>query len=279
MTTPRIVEEPIGILPEYSKIPISFEVHSVLEVGLADRGLTGVTLSEQPVKKPWVKDYDSHKGGAPMRWARRWDISNWGVICAFLDDSRVGGCVIAHDTLGVEKLEGRKDIAVLWDLRVSPEYRRRGIGSALIESAVAWARRRQCCVLKVETQNINVPACHLYASKGFTLGMVNRFAYQELPDDVELVWYKGLWDRRTSGSSVHRYGGMALASGDGKRPAASARRSATPLGGGVGITHRRTLAEGCQANHDRRWRNDESARERARRGDLGRNHSTGMCSS
>jgi len=192
MTTARIVEESIGVLPEYSRIPISFEVHSILDVRLADRGLKGVTLSEQRVEKPWIKDYDSHKDEGPMRWPRRWDISNWGIISAFLGDSRVGGCVIAHDTLGVEKLEGRKDVAVIWDLRVSPECRRKGIGSTLIESAVAWARRRQCRVLKVETQNINVPACQLYASKGFTLGAVNRFAYQGLPDEVELVWYKDL---------------------------------------------------------------------------------------
>jgi hypothetical protein len=39
----------------------------------------------------------------------------------------------------------------------------------------------------------------------------------------------------TSGSSGHRYGGMAPAGEKGKRPAASARRSATPLGRTEGL--------------------------------------------
>jgi GNAT superfamily N-acetyltransferase len=192
MIVPKIVEESIAILHEYSRIPIAFEVHSILGVRPVDRGLGGLTLSEQPVQTPWIKDYDSYKGEGPTRWAGRWDISNWGVISAFLDDRRVGGCVIAHDTPGVDKLEGRKDIAALWDLRVAPESRRQGIGRALVESAIGWAERRRCRMLKVETQNINVPACHLYAKCGFTLGAVDRYAYAELPNEVEMVWYRHL---------------------------------------------------------------------------------------
>ena len=47
-------------------------------------------------------------------------------------------------------------------------------------------------MLKAETQNINVPACRLYAKHGFALGAINRHAYTELPDEVELVWSKEL---------------------------------------------------------------------------------------
>jgi hypothetical protein len=46
--------------------------------------------------------------------------------------------------------------------------------------------------MKIETQNINVPACRFYAKHGFILGAVNRFAYPELPDEVELIWCKEL---------------------------------------------------------------------------------------
>jgi GNAT superfamily N-acetyltransferase len=121
-----------------------------------------------------------------------WDISNWAVISARVNGARAGGCVMAHDTDRVNKLEGRKDIAFIWDLRVAPEFRGKGLGGRLIEAAVSWARRHDCRMLKVETQNINVPACRFYSKHGFELGSINRFAYPDLPDEVELIWCREL---------------------------------------------------------------------------------------
>ncbi len=186
-----IVEESVEVLPDYSRIPISFEVRSVFEIQLVDRGLGGLALSERTVDCPWVKNYDDF-GENPASWAARWDLSKWGIMSAHVDASRVGACVIAYDTPGVYSLGGRKDMAVLWDIRIHPDFRGKGIGSRLLDAAAAWAARRSCRILKVETQNINVLACRFYAKQGFTLGSVTRFAYAELPDEVELVWYKEL---------------------------------------------------------------------------------------
>ena len=187
-----IVEESGEVLLDYSRVPILFEVRSVFEVQLVDQGLGGLTLSEQIVDHPWIKDYDEFKAEGPTQWAERWNISKWRILSAYVDVSRVGGCVIAYDTPGLHRLEGRQDIAALWDIRVHPDFRRKRIGSRLLDSAAAWAARRHCRILKAETQSINVPACRFYAKHGFTLGAMNRFAYPELPDEVELVWYKEL---------------------------------------------------------------------------------------
>ena len=46
--------------------------------------------------------------------------------------------------------------------------------------------------MEVETQNINVSACRFYARQGCVLSAVNRFAYPELPDEVQLIWRKDL---------------------------------------------------------------------------------------
>jgi ribosomal protein S18 acetylase RimI-like enzyme len=80
----------------------------------------------------------------------------------------------------------------LWDLRVRPEVRSAGIGTDLYRAVEDWARNRGCRTLKVETQNINVPACRFYARMGCTLGAVDRFAYPDLPDEVQLIWRKEL---------------------------------------------------------------------------------------
>ena len=119
-------------------------------------------------------------------------MSNWGVFAARVEGRRVGGAVVAFNTPGMIMLEGRDDLAVLWDIRVCPEARGRGVGSALFCAAEAWAKARGCRQLKVETQNINVAACRLYEHQGCMLTAIDRFAYPELPDEIQLLWYKVL---------------------------------------------------------------------------------------
>jgi len=187
----HIVQESVGVLPDYARIPISFEVHSAFDVQPIGQGLGGFRLVERAVEPPWIKDYDACDGG-PMRWPQRFNVSNWGFLSAFIGTERVGGCAIAYRTENLFVLEERKDLAVLWDIRVAPEHRGKGIGRYLFDGAVEWARSKKCPWLKVETQNINVPACRFYVRQGCSLGIIHRFAYADFPDEVELVWYKEL---------------------------------------------------------------------------------------
>ena len=188
----KFVYESVDVLPEYGHIPISFEVKSVFDVVLIQGGLGGFQLSERNVEPSWIKDYDSYEDQGPAGWAGQWDISNWAVISAFLNGKRIGGCVIAYDTPEFNKSGRGNDVAFLWDLRVSLEYRRQGLGGRLVDAATVWARQHRCRFLKIETQNINVPACRLYAKHGFLLCSINRYAYRELPDESELIWCKEL---------------------------------------------------------------------------------------
>jgi GNAT superfamily N-acetyltransferase len=149
-------------------------------------------LTERSLDVPYVKDYDAISGGQPHLWARRFDVSNWGVLMAQTEGQRVGGAVVAFNTPGLSILEGRDDLAVLWDIRVSPNARGQGVGSALFRAAEVWAKARGCRQLKVETQNINVAACRFYARQGCVLTAVDRYAYPELPDEIQLLWYKPL---------------------------------------------------------------------------------------
>ena len=62
-------------------------------------------------------------------------------------------------------------------------------------AAERWAWARDCRRIEVETQNINVPACRFYARHGCELGAINRLAYKNLPDEVELLWFKNVGAR------------------------------------------------------------------------------------
>ncbi len=188
----NIREEPLTYLEEYARVPIAFDVHSVFDVSARKGGLGGFELLERPLSPSWVKDYDPIPGNRPTDWAKRFDLSSWGLLSAQLDGQRVGGAAIAFQTPSVVMLDDRSDLAVLWDLRIAPHARRRALGSALFIAAARWATARGCRCLKVETQNINVPACKLYAGQGCVLRAVHRFAYPKLPHEVQLLWYKDL---------------------------------------------------------------------------------------
>lgn len=181
-----VKEESISRLAEYSRIPIRFEVRSIFEIEGDDP--QSAVLVERPVESPWIKDYDEYKGGGPTSWPKRWDISNWGLITAYVDRQMVAGCVLAYKTDGVNKLDGRDDMVVIWDIRVHPDYRKQGIGRKLFVGAIQWSKRRQCRELNIETQNINVPACRFYMRQGCVLISINRSAYDDFPEEVELVW-------------------------------------------------------------------------------------------
>ena len=185
-----IVEESLNHLSEYALIPISFEVRSIFEVSCDNPDLA--VLEEKPVKNPWIKNYDKGKDAGPTSWPGRWDISNWGMLTAYVQAQRVAGTVLAYDTCDIDMLEERNDLAVIWDLRVHPDHRGNGIGNMLFDAAVVWARERHCKELKIETQNINVPACRFYKRMGCQLSSIERFVYNEFLTEIKLVWTLGL---------------------------------------------------------------------------------------
>jgi len=185
-----VAEEPMTALAEYALLPIAFPVDQVLDVTARAEG--GFVLSARRLAVPYVKDYDAVDGEGPLHWSRRFDVSNWTLFTARVAGSRVGGATVAFNTPELTMLEGRRDLSVLWDIRVVPNARGKGIGSALFEKVEAWARAHRCRQLKVETQNINVPACGFYARHGCELRAVHHAAYPELPEEIRLLWYKDL---------------------------------------------------------------------------------------
>jgi GNAT superfamily N-acetyltransferase len=189
MNRSGVIEEPVSALAEYGGISIAFEVSEMFDVIAEADGCARLDVRRVPA--PYVKDYDAIDGG-PMRWAERFDLSNWGFFSALRDAQCVGRAAVARDTSALEMLEGLSDVALLWDIRVAPFARRRGVGSALFDAVVTWARSRGCLQLKVETQNTNVAACRFYAREGCALRTVQWGAYPALPDEVQLIWFKDL---------------------------------------------------------------------------------------
>ena len=183
-------------LADYANIPISYQVRSKLDVKLLDNGLGGMVFHEEKVIPPYTKDHDRLiTGENPTTWTARFDVTNWAFLMARIGEMPVGGATIAFRTQGVDMLDRRDDLTVLWDIRVRPEHRRSGIGTKLFAEAAKWSKERGCSQLKVETQNINVPTCRFYTRQGCRLGEVHRYKYIHHPavaHEIMLVWYLDL---------------------------------------------------------------------------------------
>jgi len=179
--------EPVVDLREHARIPSVYESATIFEVRQSHAGFE---LVERTRSAPYRKNYDEFED--PLMWPRHFDTSRWTLISAHSGSRRMGGIIVARDTPGVLMLEGRIDLAILWDLRVAPAGRRRGVATALLQAASEWAVGQQCTEVKVETQNTNPAACKLYMRSGFILSQVQDRAYPELPDDVRLIWRKKL---------------------------------------------------------------------------------------
>lgn len=184
-------------LGAYAAVPIRFSVTAVLNLVLVEAGLGGFRLSEVPVREPYERDFDRTLGEdtGPRSWPADFDVAPWGIFLARCRGQPVGGVTVAWRTPAMRMLEGREDLATIWDIRVIPELRGRGLGRRLFETALDWARAQGAVQISVETQNTNVAACRFYARMGCTLGRVHRFAYVGYPDaagEIMLVWYRDL---------------------------------------------------------------------------------------
>jgi GNAT superfamily N-acetyltransferase len=186
--------------PELAAILIVFVVDRVLEVRLLDGGLGSVSLAETAVTDPHVKDYDALRGAGPARWPGRLDVSNPGLIRARQDGTSVRSAVIATSTPDLHMLGGRGEVAVPWEIRVSPRDRAGGTGSRLYRAAGDRAGARGCRWLKIETQNVNLAARRFYQKMGCTLGTSDRFAYPGQPGEVQRLWWKALASTYTESS-------------------------------------------------------------------------------
>ncbi|WP_263383592.1 GNAT family N-acetyltransferase [Granulicella arctica] len=170
-----IVQQSSVDLHAYDSVPIAFT---------ASQRWNGNALSS-----PFIKDYDAIPGHRPIDWPQRFNLSGWRFAAAFLEDVRVGGATVALQGCEIEEIANWQD-AVLWDLRVHPEYRRRGAGRGLLRWAENVALSAKRARLLVETQDINTAACEFYCANGYPCLLIDPLAYPELPNEARIFWAK-----------------------------------------------------------------------------------------
>ena len=89
--------------------------------------------------------------------------------------------------IGTTLLYTRNGNAGIHEVSVLPEYRRRGIGRALVEALCAEARARGARLLHLEGRASNSPALALYEASGFVRDGVRPNFYRKPAEDAVLM--------------------------------------------------------------------------------------------
>jgi ribosomal-protein-alanine N-acetyltransferase len=103
--------------------------------------------------------------------------SPWTFGIAAQGSRGVAGCLIARDVAGTGEI---------LNLAVAPEFRRRGVGGALLRAGLNALRHRRVDEVFLEVRESNRSAQSLYTSHGFR-SVGQRAAYYRNPKEDALV--------------------------------------------------------------------------------------------
>lgn len=74
------------------------------------------------------------------------------------------------------------------NIAVHPDYREKGVGSALVESLINNSKEWGCNALTLEVRASNIPAQNLYKKFGFINEGVRKNYYSDNNEDAFIMW-------------------------------------------------------------------------------------------
>lgn len=135
------------------------------------------TFTEEIFSEPYFKKYDDDE--MDLRYIEEVEKA---VFFYYIENNCVGQIKMCSNWNGYALIE---------DIAVAKDYRKNGVGTALLKKAIEWAKERNFCGLMLETQDINVSACHFYAKNHFIIGAVDTMLYANFPtaNEIAIFWY------------------------------------------------------------------------------------------
>ncbi len=137
-----------------------------------------IELVEQELPEAITKRYEIDEVFAP--WA------SWEVGWVAEEDGAVRGFATVEYEAWNERLN-------LWFLYISPPWRRRGVGRALVERVEAYGKKVGASHVWLETSSHNVPGVRAYERIGFSLcGADHTYYGRYMPGETALFLSKPL---------------------------------------------------------------------------------------
>lgn len=160
-------------------IDTAFETETVFDLVTSARH---IELVPRRLDQPLTKRYSIGEVFAPWaRWDRGW--------VAEAGDGG-GSAIRGFATAGYEEWHAR---LVLWFLYIAPDWRRRGVGRALLAEVEAHGHRIGATHVWLETSNVNVPGVAAYQRLGYSLCGADSLYYGDyMPGETALYLAKPL---------------------------------------------------------------------------------------
>lgn len=142
----------------------------------------GAAIGREP--EGWLLNTDGWRSvGEERRYLRALKRHPDAAVFVAEDDD---GAVVARLSVARDPHQASRHVADL-GLMVAAGYRRRGIGHALLEEAVAWARDAGVHKLELHVFPWNEPAIRLYEQFGFEREGLRRAHYRRGAEFVDVI--------------------------------------------------------------------------------------------
>jgi len=164
-----------NLLQDVNRCDATFTVNAKLVLGAENGIIRYSVVPVEPYQKKYIfeeKDYPSYISDPDKT-----------IYFAYIEEQLAG-------QIGVIKYWN--EYAWIDDFFVDSEFRRHGVGKALMQKAVEWAKAKQLPGIMLETQNNNVAACRFYESFGFKIYGFDTYLYKgtnPTTDEIALYWY------------------------------------------------------------------------------------------
>lgn len=100
----------------------------------------------------------------------------------------IGGVITVTHSPKVTMHKGIMLNAILWDIRVHPNFQRQGIASILLNKSIEFSKKMNCNSLLIETQNNNPKAINFYTKNEAYLYEINKGKYESQPSETQLIF-------------------------------------------------------------------------------------------
>ena len=153
----------------------NIEQHSRLEVATKKdipylKNLAGHAFELSRFRAPWFNTSDN--GRFYGEWAEKAVLGTFDDCCLIIKDSMQ---VIKGFVTLKQSGDGSFRVGLL---AVSPDYRKQGVGDALVNGALAYCRNQDAGSLHIATQTGNIAALRLYIKYGATIASSSYWLYR-----------------------------------------------------------------------------------------------------